>query len=118
MSFVIGIGSFADIIIRSGGVNWGTWFDHFWQAKGAANYAASLLDLVGAANLVEGNSEATRMANNLVVRTDPAGNIKPDKEKSTEKIDGVVAMVMALDRALRHEPPRRSVYEERGLETV
>ena len=36
-------------------VDWSTWFDHFWQAKGAANYAASLLDLVGATNLVEGN---------------------------------------------------------------
>ena len=31
----------------------------------------------------------------------PAGNIKPDKEKSTEKIDGVVATIMALDRALK-----------------
>jgi hypothetical protein len=37
------------------GVIWSTWFDHFWQAKGAASYAASLLDLVGAQNLVEGN---------------------------------------------------------------
>jgi len=53
-----------------------------------------------------------------VVRTDPAGNIKPDKEKSTEKIDGMVALVMALDRALRHEPPKRSVYETRGLVSV
>ena len=31
----------------------------------------------------------------------PAGNIKLDKEKSTEKIDGVVATIMALDRALK-----------------
>lgn len=37
----------------------------------------------------------------LMMRTDPAGNIKPDKEKSTEKIDGAVAAVMALDRADR-----------------
>jgi phage terminase large subunit-like protein len=58
------------------------------------------------------------MADNLVAREDPAGNIKPDKEKSTEKIDGMVAMIMALDRATRHEPPKRSIYEERGLETV
>ena len=28
---------------------------------------------------------------------------------------GMVALVMALDRALRHEPPKRSVYEDRGL---
>jgi phage terminase large subunit-like protein len=58
------------------------------------------------------------MADNLVAREDPAGNIKPDKEKSTEKIDGMVAMIMALDRATRHEPPKRSIYEDRGLETV
>ena len=39
---------------------------------------------------------------NIYVRTDPAGNIKPDKEKSTERIDGAVATIMALDRALRN----------------
>lgn len=69
--------------------------------------------------LAHGNNPVlTWMANNLVVRTDPAGNIKPDKAKSIEKIDGMVALVMALDRTLRHEPPKRSVYEERGLEAV
>jgi len=69
--------------------------------------------------LAHGNNPVlTWMANNLVVRTDPAGNIKPDKEKSIEKIDGMVALVMGLDRVLRHEPPKRSVYEERGLEAV
>ena len=39
---------------------------------------------------------------NVFVRQDPAGNIKMDKEKSTEKIDGAVATVMALDRATRN----------------
>ena len=41
------------------------------------------------------------MMDNIFIKTDPAGNIKPDKEKSTEKIDGAVAMIMALDRAIR-----------------
>ena len=41
------------------------------------------------------------MMDNIFIKTDPAGNIKPDKEKSTEKIDGVVATIMALDRALK-----------------
>ena len=41
------------------------------------------------------------MMDNIFIRTDPAGNIKADKEKSTEKIDGAVAMIMALDRAIR-----------------
>lgn len=40
------------------------------------------------------------MVDNIHVRTDPTGNIKPDKQKTTEKIDGVVALVMELDRAL------------------
>ena len=43
------------------------------------------------------------MMDNIHVRTDPAGNIKPDKAKSTEKIDGAVALIMALDRAIRNE---------------
>jgi len=42
--------------------------------------------------------------------------IKPDKEKSTEKIDGAVATIMALDRAIRHQSSGgESVYNERGL---
>lgn len=69
--------------------------------------------------LAHGNNPVlTWMANNLVARQDPAGNIKPDKEKSIEKIDGLVALIMALDRALRHEPRKRSVYEDRGLMTI
>lgn len=45
------------------------------------------------------------------VEQDAAGNIKPSKRKSTERIDGVVALVMALDRATRREG--ESVYEQR-----
>ena len=53
---------------------------------------------------------------NIFVRTDPAGNIKPDKEKSTEKIDGAVATIMALDRAIRcGNEKEESVYDTRGL---
>ena len=52
-------------------------------------------------------------ADNLVVRQDPAGNVKPDKQKSTEKIDGVVAMIMGLDRALRAQTTH-SIYELGG----
>lgn len=46
-----------------------------------------------------GNPVLRWMAANVAVKTDPAGNIKPDKEKSTERIDGIVALVMALARA-------------------
>ncbi len=54
------------------------------------------------------------MMDNIYVKTDPAGNIKPDKEKSTEKIDGAVALIMALDRAIRNEN-KESVYNDRGI---
>lgn len=53
---------------------------------------------------------------NIFVRTDPAGNIKADKEKSTEKIDGAIATIMALDRAIRCGNNNcASVYDDRGL---
>jgi len=63
-----------------------------------------------------GNPVLRWMMDNIFVRTDPAGNIKPDKEKSTERIDGAVATIMALDRTLRNQSNRSdSVYDERGL---
>ena len=53
---------------------------------------------------------------NIYIRTDPAGNIMADKEKSTEKIDGAVATIMALDRAIRcGNDHGASVYDERGI---
>ena len=56
------------------------------------------------------------MLDNIFVKTDPAGNVKPDKEKSAERIDGAVAAIMALDRATRQQgKPRGSVYDSRGI---
>ena len=53
---------------------------------------------------------------NIFIRTDPAGDIKADKEKSTEKIDGAVATIMALDRAIRcGNDTSESVYDLRGI---
>ena len=76
-----------------------------------------LMKMVLEGSIAHDDSPVMRwMMDNIHIRTDPAGNIKPDKEKSTEKIDGVVALVMALDRALRHSGDAvRSVYDERGL---
>ena len=55
-------------------------------------------------------------ASNVAVRQDPAGNIKPDKERSTERIDGISALVNALGRALvRDSTGGRSIYENQGL---
>lgn len=55
------------------------------------------------------------MSQNVVMRQDPAGNIKPDKEKSVEKIDGIVALIMALDRCIRHKGEDGSIYDQRGI---
>ena len=56
------------------------------------------------------------MMDNIYIRTDPAGNIKADKEKSTEKIDGAVATIMGLDRAIRcGNNTGASVYDDRGI---
>ena len=56
------------------------------------------------------------MMDNIFIKTDPAGNIKPDKEKSTEKIDGAVATIMALDRAIRcGAETAESIYDARDL---
>ena len=56
------------------------------------------------------------MMDNIYIRRDPAGNIKADKEKSTEKIDGAIATIMGLDRAIRcGNNAHESVYDSRGL---
>lgn len=53
----------------------------------------------------------------VVTASDPAGNVKPDRDASRGRIDAVVAMLLALERAVRHAAAavRRSVYESRGL---
>ncbi|KLU76026.1 terminase large subunit [Clostridium botulinum] len=62
-----------------------------------------------------GNPVLRWMMDNIFIKQDPAGNIKPDKEKSTEKIDGAVALIMALDRSIRNGGGSGSVYDERGI---
>ena len=75
--------------------------------------------LVASHKIAHGNNPVlTWMADNLIALMDPAGNIKPDKKKSKEKIDGVVAMLMGLDRALRNQGETgKSVYDEHGIVT-
>ena len=60
-----------------------------------------------------GNPVATWCASNVSVRRDPAGNEKPDKERSTERIDAIVAALMAVGRLQTAQGG--SIYEERGL---
>jgi len=81
--------------------------------------AKELLRLILDGRLAHGGHPILRwMADNVVVVQDAAGNIKPDKRKSRERIDGIVAGIMALDRAMRHGGRQPSVYERRGLRTL
>lgn len=61
------------------------------------------------------NPVARWMVSNVAKQEDPAGNIKPSKKHSRQKIDGVVAAIMALARATLGETKKRSVYETRGV---
>jgi phage terminase large subunit-like protein len=58
-----------------------------------------------------GNPITRWCVDNLAVSMDPAGNLKPDKSKAGDKIDGFVAAVMALDRAINRPKVRVSAYE-------
>ena len=55
-------------------------------------------------------------SSNLVLKEDPAGNIKPSKKDSTEKIDPMVALIMAIDRWSRENIQKGSVYDKRAEE--
>lgn len=57
------------------------------------------------------------MCSNVVLKKDPSDNWKIDKEKSSEKVDGMVALAMALGVALKdiEEKPEENVYEKRGV---
>lgn len=82
---------------------------------GMAAPTKEFLSLVAARRLVHGGHPVLRwMASNVSVKQDAAGNLKPDKGASAEKIDGVVALIMALARAIV-QPEMRSVYESRGV---
>ena len=76
-----------------------------------------LMKLVLEKRIAHGGHPVLRwMMDNIYIRTDPAGNIKADKERSTEKIDGAVATIMALDRAIRcGNVSNASVYDDRGI---
>lgn len=83
--------------------------------KDMSSASKELMKITLEKRIVHGGNPVLRwMMDNIFVKTDPAGNIKPDKEKSTERIDGAVALIMALDRAIRNEN-RESVYDGRGI---
>ncbi len=64
----------------------------------------------------DGNPVLRWMASNVAAKKDVSGNIRPDKENSGDKIDGIVAGIMGLALALAGEKTKRgSIYDKRGL---
>jgi phage terminase large subunit-like protein len=62
-----------------------------------------------------GNPAVTWMVDNLAVAMDSAGNVKPDKARSAEKIDAVSALVTAMSEAMTREAPQTSAYDDGDL---
>jgi phage terminase large subunit-like protein len=62
-----------------------------------------------------GNPVLRWNASNVAVHRDRNDNLIPDKAKSFERIDGIVAGLIAMARAIRNLAPEPSVYEVRGL---
>lgn len=72
--------------------------------------------LIIGGKMAHGNNPVMNwMVGHVAIESDASGNIKPSKKKSTERIDGVVAAVMALGRAIVALAPTASVYEQRGV---
>ena len=66
-----------------------------------------------------GNPAVRWMMDNLAVATDPAGNVKPDKASSAEKIDAISALVNALSRGMVATSAATSAYDDdQGLMIV
>ncbi|MFJ8049298.1 terminase large subunit [Streptomyces luteogriseus] len=66
----------------------------------------------------DGNPVMTWMVDNLAIQMDAAGNVKPDKANSAEKIDGVSALCDAMSEVLARPPVRRSAYEDGEFEAI
>jgi phage terminase large subunit-like protein len=74
------------------------------------------MDLMLTGQIEHGGNPILRWnADNAVIYVDANGNIKPNKAKATQRIDGIVSLIMALDRAIKHQGTGPSVYEERGF---
>lgn len=93
------------------------WVVSFGQGYASMSPASKEFEKLVLSRMIEHRDDPvlTWMVANTVIEQDPAGNIKPSKAKSIEKIDGVVATIMATDRALRNREEEASVYESRGL---
>jgi phage terminase large subunit-like protein len=65
-----------------------------------------------------GNPILRWMADNVSISTDPAGNKKPNKTTSQGKIDGIIGILLGLDRILRREEPKQFVYQSGSISRI
>ena len=98
-----------------------------WIGQGYRSLSAPskrLEELVLSGKLIHGDHPILRaQASQVMIETDPAGNIKPSKRASgskanSERIDGIVALVMGLGRCMDSGESKTSVdevYTDRGL---
>ena len=85
------------------------------QMSSMSGPSKELEKLVVSKRLEHGNNPIMNWcAGNVTIKEDANGNIRPDKEKSIERIDGIVALICALSRLSVHTDGS-SVYHERGL---
>lgn len=91
----------------------------FRQGFASMNLPSKELEkLIAARKLAHNGHPVLRwMAGNVLAAEDPAGNLKPDKSRSRDKIDGIVALLMGIGRAV-FATDETSVYEGRGLVTL
>jgi phage terminase large subunit-like protein len=85
----------------------------FGQGYASMNAPTKKLEeLVLAGKIAHGGNPVLRwMAGNVSIEQDAAGNWKPSKKKSIERIDGIVALIMGLDRATVSDDGYCHVYD-------
>ena len=98
--------------------NEGLTFTPFGQGYGSMSAPTKEFEKLVLAGKVEhfGKPVLRWMLASTVVMTDPAGNIKPDKAKSSQKIDGIVASIMGLGEWMTAQAKEESnPYNKRGM---
>jgi len=91
----------------------------FGQGFGSMSTPTKQIEVLSLQNkLNHGDNQVLNWnCSNVVLKRDPADNVKIDKDKSTEKVDGMVALAMAIGIAIKdiEEKEDENVYEGRGL---
>lgn len=90
----------------------------FPQSTGSYNEPARAFEraVAGGRMLHGGNPVLRWMASNCIIVQNAAGHIMPSRKKSRDKIDGVVAAVMAVGCHLKEGKDGESVYDSRGFD--